>query len=375
MLSRLKFEIAPLVNEVLDMLPEDVWTSDSTTFLDPAMGGGQFLVEIERRLKNAGHSNQNIAKRVFGCEKNKLRVNYAKNNKKLVSENLQISDFISYDWGNMKFDVVVGNPPYQNTHGAKRWPIWHEFVAKSAELSNEHVLLVTPNSWIGAGKGEVKDTIWKSITKCSLDVDKYFNVGSTFSWFSLDVKNHSSSFEVKTPQGVFSVDKTTEWLPAKITTQALGINNKVFSQPSFSFKRGECHTSNKEKFSDKGYEVFHTHAQTLYVKEEPANYKSTKVAFTLSGDIRAKIGKNFGTSQAVAYLEIPYKQKSTAEFVFNSQLFRWLLQNNKWSGWNSLDVIKRLPQVDLSVSWDDQKLFDHFQLTPDEISEIVIQNQ
>ncbi len=67
MLSRLKFAIAPLVKEILDNLPDSIWTSSSTTFLDPAMGGGQFLVEIERRLRVAGHSDENIANRVFGC--------------------------------------------------------------------------------------------------------------------------------------------------------------------------------------------------------------------------------------------------------------------------------------------------------------------
>ena len=99
MLSRLKFEISPLVKEMLDQLPSAVWSSSSTTFLDPSMGGGQFLVEIERRLRASGHSDENISARVFGCEKNKLRVNYAKNNKKLLSKNLHISDFLSYNWG------------------------------------------------------------------------------------------------------------------------------------------------------------------------------------------------------------------------------------------------------------------------------------
>ena len=370
MLGRLKFEIKPLVNEILDNLPHEIWQSSTTTFLDPAMGGGQFLVEIQQRLRDQGHSDENISSRVWGCEKNKLRVNYAKNNKKLVCNNLYVSDFLSRDWGNMKFDVVVGNPPYQNIHGAKRWPIWHEFVVNSCELSNQYVMLVTPNSWIGASNSEAKDLIWKNITKASLDVDKYFNVGSTFSWFFLDLNNTSSVFDVTTPSGMFSVSKSTEWLPATISEASLSINQKVFSRAGFGFKRGECHTSNKEKFSDKGHEVFHTHAQTLYMKSKPSNFGSYKVAFSLSGDIRPRIGKDFGVSQAVAYLEIQETQASNAEAVFNSQLFRWILQNNKWSGWNSLDVIKRLPFVDLSSSWDDQKLFDYFQLSSDEISHI-----
>lgn len=69
MITRLKFPIEPLVVQMLDQLPEDVWKSTTTTFLDPAMGGGQFLVEIQRRLRAAGHSDDNISERMYGCEK------------------------------------------------------------------------------------------------------------------------------------------------------------------------------------------------------------------------------------------------------------------------------------------------------------------
>ena len=75
MLGRLKFNIEVLVEEILDQIPEHVWLGDTTTFLDPAIGGGQFVVAIERRLRKYGHSSENIAKRVFGYEDNILRIN------------------------------------------------------------------------------------------------------------------------------------------------------------------------------------------------------------------------------------------------------------------------------------------------------------
>ena len=55
MLSRMKFEIEPLVAEMLDQLPKNVWTSNSTTFFDPAIGGGQFV-------RAAGTTAQLVAK-------------------------------------------------------------------------------------------------------------------------------------------------------------------------------------------------------------------------------------------------------------------------------------------------------------------------
>ncbi len=49
-----------LVNEMLDKLPADVWSNPSKTWIDPAAGDGNFLVEVKRRLMKAGHSEVHV---------------------------------------------------------------------------------------------------------------------------------------------------------------------------------------------------------------------------------------------------------------------------------------------------------------------------
>ena len=110
MLSRIKFEIAPLVNTMLDQLPAEVWKSNTTTFFDPAMAGGQFVREIEKRLSKAGHSKENIAKRVFGCEQYEHQVVYAVNKYKL-SGTYTVKNFVDDD-SDQHFDYIIMNPPY-----------------------------------------------------------------------------------------------------------------------------------------------------------------------------------------------------------------------------------------------------------------------
>ena len=44
------FTPPPLVNRILDLLPEDLWSDRKATFLDPACKSGIFLREIAKRL-------------------------------------------------------------------------------------------------------------------------------------------------------------------------------------------------------------------------------------------------------------------------------------------------------------------------------------
>lgn len=49
-----------LINEMLDKLPADIWLKPDKTWLEPAAGDGNFLVEIKARLLQAGHDERHI---------------------------------------------------------------------------------------------------------------------------------------------------------------------------------------------------------------------------------------------------------------------------------------------------------------------------
>lgn len=136
-----------LVNLILDKIPSDVWTNPSSTFLDPCMGTGTFLSEIVRRLVDIyGYSELDAKSRVYGYE---IRVKYINKLKRRGYVNLQHKDFLC-DEIKMKFDVVIGNPPYQKQVGPKKTqPIWPDFVKKSLDLCKEggYVSLIHPNGW------------------------------------------------------------------------------------------------------------------------------------------------------------------------------------------------------------------------------------
>ena len=209
-----------LVNDMLDKLPSETWSDPSKKFLDPACSTGTFLLEIVRRL------NKGLAQKIPNQED---RLRHIVENMVYGAEVYQVpylmtrrafSRLFNYKFNlfhgnmvegieglsNMKFDVVVMNPPYQIKVGPKKTePIWQKFVDKtfSEWLKVDGFLAaVHPSGW-RAPSGRFKNIqelyLSKELQHLSLHTfeqgRKTFGVGTAYDWL---IARNKDSQNIKT---------------------------------------------------------------------------------------------------------------------------------------------------------------------------------
>lgn len=104
-----------LVNEVLDKLPPEVWTDPSKTWLDPAAGDGNFLVEVKRRLMEAGGDEVHILEnQIFAAD--------------IMPDNIRVLQIrLGYLLGDGSSNLLLNRDNYRMDHAPDGTPYFHHW--------------------------------------------------------------------------------------------------------------------------------------------------------------------------------------------------------------------------------------------------------
>lgn len=375
-----------LVREMLDKIPTSVWENPASTFLDPCMGKGTFLIDILRRLTIIyGYSVEDAMSRIYGYD---VRVKYINYLKRGGFVNVFHKDFLSEEF-DMKFDVIVGNPPFQSGKGESggRTALWRYFVKKGFSILNEGGLLsfVTPqfpNSAKDIGSIFVKNqTLW-----VNTDVKKYFKEGSTF--FTWAVKNVKKETKTEFLFENVSIDVTKEELPNIVSKFSISILNKIKSKKSLDILFSEGVNHNKLKIQTEVqspiqtdfycYKLRRTVGDTFYSYTSilPTYYYDNKITFTKSGKSNFKY--HDGEVDPVGSI----KHMSGIILCPNSSVANnmiWVFKESKLSkfyslclksgGMNGFNFIR--PVINYFESLNDEMIYNHYGLTQNEINFIL----
>ncbi len=462
-----------LANKILDLLPKKIWSNKDAKFLDPVSKSGIFLREIAKRLMvglekqipdKQERINHIFGNQLYGIAITELTSLLSRRSvycSKTANSKYSICDVFNNDSGNiifnstshtwqkdkcsfcgasqkehgrddslethayqfihtdqpekifqnMKFDVIVGNPPYQLNDGGgmgtSATPIYQKFVQQAKKMNPRYLSMIIPSRWFAGGKGldEFRDEMLND--KRLVKIVDYFD--STECFPGVDISGGVCYFlwgkELNGDCEVVSIQKEKKSIMVRpllekssntfirfneaipILRKIQSFNEKnildiISSRKPFGFdgaiKGKETSFNNSVKLYSYPKDGYIDRSQIIQNVDWVDEYKVfIAKAYGERGSFPYRvIGKPFlgekNTCCSETYLVVgPFATKKKAENVIsyiNTTFFRFLVLQKKNTQNAAKGVYSFVPIQKFDEPWTDEKLFKKYGLTSEEIA-------
>lgn len=466
-----------LVNQMLDLLPQELFRDKSSTFLDPACKSGVFLREIAKRLdigleaqipdrqKRIDHI---FTKQLYGLAITELTSllsrrslycsKHANGKYSVCTKFKNESGYIHYTriehtWQNgrciycganeqgydrgeeleshaysfihtenpedlfkMKFDVIIGNPPYQMSDGGDSsqgvrtrggaTPIYDLFVRQAKKLSPRYLIMIIPSRWFSGGRGldtfrdeminddrirnlvdfpvssecfpgvEIKGGVcyflWCRDEHGSCEVKTLYN--GKISKLSRSLKEEGADIFIRFNGAVTIYRKVCKDVETKFSSL-------VSTQRPFGFRT--YHVGEKEQ--KKGAVVLFGNKSISYIQRSEITQNTNWVdCHKVMISMAYGAGESFphqiinvpfyaepNSCCTETYLVIgPFRSKSVCKSVMSymaTKFFRFMVLLRKSTQHAAQGVYSFVPIQDFSQPWTDEKLYKKYNLSQEEI--------
>ena len=318
-------------------------------------------------------------------------------NKSLLVSRIGVKYITTLDT-DMKFDVVVGNPPYQDsTNDSSYTNLWSKIYKNSFQLLTVagQMAMITPRTW-ATPKQEGRESqttevqnlianhaIYINIDECARHFPK---VGSTFTYYIISKKStKGQSVRIRTLTSDLVIDNLPtiiNCLPKNISEYSVEIFRKILSVPMFKKEKGTTpsgnmiHDRNRTDINKEQYQYrvqysagtvkwsdtlnkLQYNKKVLFPNQTTRNYPIYDTGTSSPPNRGAVFLVN---SDEEGYNFVNFVKSKIMQFIIGEQRFHHGVLNT--------NVISNIPKVDLTRTWTDEELYAHFNLTAEEIAYI-----
>jgi hypothetical protein len=288
------------------------------------------------------------------------------------------------------FDIIVGNPPYQKYYDNMNARVggsslWSQFLNKSINLliKDGFLLFITPCSWMSGGSNpqsgnilggvmQINTLYYLNIQECS----KYFNVGSTFSYYLIKKSIENKEFECicKYNNIVYNSKIKNEdfrkmkIIPLLFNHDMLSIIKKIekseCEKMNFKRVRDLDRDAKKDLYNEDGkYCVKHKVVEIYKTNYKQECMGKHKVIISMPGYIKAEYDKKCGCSDATLFMYCDNKNEAINIInLLNSKPYKLIINvYREITGLNNHKNINKFPIIKTN-----NDIYDYFKFTKSE---------